>query len=87
MPATPKSQDTRLVPTAKVRRVLRREMLAFFHELQRPEPGWPAVSDQEIIDALADTMLDHGKAQGRGVAHLQTLVHELQDRINSELKG
>lgn len=69
----------------KVRRVLRREMGTFFIKLRTAQPGWPAVPEQEFIDAMADALLDMGKHSGHGVAVLQTLVHELQDRINSEL--
>lgn len=72
---------------AKVRAVLRREMTIFFTHMRTPEPGWPRIPDQEFLDALADSLLDAGKASGKGVAHLQTLIHELQDRVNQELKG
>lgn len=71
--------------SAKVRRVLRREMTVFFTRMRQAEPGWPAIPDQEFIDALADSVIDAGKDRVTGLAFLQTLVHELQDRIQSEL--
>lgn len=72
-----------------VRRVLRKQLNNFFTELYRvqPEIGWNGVADQEFVDALADALVDHGNRQGKGVAFLQTLVHELQDRVNQQLKG
>lgn len=79
-------RDTTPTPVSeKTRRVLRREMTTFFTTLRTAQPGWPAVPDQEFIDALADSLIEAGKAGGKGVAHLQTLVHELQDRVNTEL--
>jgi hypothetical protein len=65
--------------------VTRREMTAFFRKLRTPQPGWPGIPDQSFVNALADSLLDLGKDSGTGVAQLQTLVHELQDRVNSHL--
>ena len=70
---------------AKVRRVLRKEFTHFFTVMRTPEPGWPAIPDQEFVDALADSLMAMGQGGGKGVAFLQTLVHELQDRVNTEL--
>jgi hypothetical protein len=81
-------QDTTPTPlAAKIRRALRKEFTDFFRIMRTPERGWPAIPDQEFVDALADSLLEVGKQQGKGVAFLQTLVHELQDRINDNMKG
>lgn len=68
-----------------VRKVLHREFAAFFTSMVTPEPGWPAISDSQLVDALADSLLTMGKRSGKGVALLQTLVIELQEKINAEL--
>ena len=78
-------KDTTPLPQATVRAVLRREFTDFFTRMRTAEGRWPAISDQEFTDALADSLLATGKATGKGVAFAQTLVHELQDRVNDEL--
>jgi hypothetical protein len=41
-----------------------------------------------LIDALADALFDQSRASKHApTAYAQMLVHELQDRINQELKG
>lgn len=71
---------------AKVRRALRREFADFFVAMTTETgEGWPAIGQQELCDALADSLLDMGDRTGRGTALLQTFVHELQDRINQRL--
>ena len=70
---------------AKVRNALRREFATFFKAMLTPEKDWPAIPDEEFIDALADAVLAVGKDSGRVVAMLQTLVYEVQERINQEL--
>lgn len=68
--------------------VLRREFTRFFTRMREAEPGWPAVADQEFIDALADSLVESSKAGGKEpVTYLQTLIHELQDRVNTITKG
>lgn len=84
MKKTPAPPAHPAVP-AKVRAALRREFSAFFTTMLTPEPGWPALSDEEFVDALADSVVDVGKRTGRGVAMLQTFVYELQERINDQL--
>lgn len=69
-----------------VRRTLREEFTKFFTAMTTESPkGWPAISDSELVDALADSLMEMGKRRGLGVALVQTLVHELQDRVNSKL--
>lgn len=81
MPTTPSISKA-------VRRVLRREFTIFFTKMLAEEPGWPKIPEAEFIDALADSLMDSSKAAGKHpVAYVQSLVHELQDRINHNLKG
>lgn len=70
-----------------VRAVLRKEFTDFFNEMLRPEPGWPGISNQEFIDALADSVMAVDQANGQGIAMLQVLVHEVQEKINRSLQG
>ncbi len=73
-------------PPAQVRAVLRKELTDFFVALTTADGlEWPSIDDQELIDALADSLLLMGKQRGKGTALLQTLVHELQDRVNLSL--
>jgi hypothetical protein len=82
------SKDTTQGLPARIRTALRKEFTDFFTKMRTEEPGWPAIPDQQFIEALADSLIASSKASGnQGVAFLQTLVHELQDRINNELKG
>lgn len=72
---------------AAVRQVLRREFTTFFDNMMKEEPNWPRVADNEFIDAIADSLIDMGKRSNRGTALLQTLIIELQDRLNKNLQG
>jgi hypothetical protein len=79
----PKPEAPHLPPEA-VRRVLRKEFTTFFIRMRTAEAGWIAVPDQTMIDAVADALVAVAQADGRSpVAYLQTLVHELQDRVNT----
>jgi hypothetical protein len=78
-------------PTAKaaadlrvhVQKTLRKEFTAFFTTMTTEQPnGWPAIAPQDFVDALADSLIEMGKASGKNQALLQTLVFELQDRIS-----
>ena len=71
--------------SAAVRKTLRTEFTSFFTEMLREEPRWPHISETEFIDALADSLIDMGTRSGRGSAILQTLVYELQERVNDKL--
>lgn len=67
-----------------VRETLRNEFADFFIEMTTAtDEGWPTVNDQELVEALADSLVMLGRSRGYGIALLQTLIHELQDRVNS----
>lgn len=70
---------------AQARTLMCKEFTDFFHTMTQPdaECNWPQISDQELVDAIADALLAMGRKRGKGTALLQTLVHELQDRVNS----
>ena len=68
---------------ATARKMLRAEFADFFTAMVTPSATWPALTDQELIDALADALVAMGKRRGLGIALLQTMVHELQDRVNA----
>ena len=69
----------------QVRALLRKEFAAFFNQMTTNTTTWPRINDQELVEALADSLLDMGRQRGLGVALLQTFVHELQDRVNQSL--
>ena len=70
----------------RVRSILRAEFTDFFTTMTAADDkGWPRIGDQELVDAIADSLLLMGKRRGKGVALLQTLVYELQDRVNLTL--
>ena len=69
----------------QVRDCLRKEFTDFFHEMTRPETNWPSITDEQLVDAIADALVEVGKRNGRGVAMAQTLVYELQERVNKQL--
>ena len=72
---------------AAVRKTLRSEFTRFFELMLREEPQWPHISEDEFIDALADSLIAMGKTSNRADALLQTLVYELQERINANKQG
>jgi hypothetical protein len=69
------------------RRILRREIATFLTIMvtEQPERNWPALPPSELIDALADALVDMSGSQSLGLAMLQTLVYELQDKIDRRL--
>lgn len=71
----------------KIDSVLKREFTTFFVGMVTPSEGWPAVSDEQFIDALAASLVQMGERTGKGVALTQTLVYELQERINLKMKA
>jgi hypothetical protein len=69
-----------------VRETLRNEFADFFLQMTTSTgPQWPDINDQELVDAIADALVMLGRHRGVGVALLQTLVYELQDRVNQNL--
>ena len=69
----------------QVRGILRKEFKDFFRTMTTGTESWPKITDQELVNALADSLLDMGRDRGMGIALLQTLVLEMQDRINDTL--
>ncbi len=68
-----------------VRRVLRSEIKDYLSTVSASvSQSWPDIPPQELTEALADALLDMGRQQGLGTALLQTLVYELQERVNAE---
>jgi hypothetical protein len=67
----------------QVRDCLRKEFTDFFHEMTRPERNWPSITDQQLVDAIADALMDLGARNKRGIAMTQTLVYELQERVDN----
>ena len=68
-----------------VRRVLRSEIADYLTTVSSGvAESWPDIPPQELTEALADALVDMGRQQGLGTALLQTLVYELQERVNAE---
>ena len=68
-----------------VRRVLRSEIADYLTTVSTSvAESWPDIPPQELTEALADALVDMGRQQGFGTAMLQTLVYELQERVNAE---
>ena len=71
---------------AQARAILRHEFANFFNSMTQAQGNnWPSISDQELVDALADALTMMGAQRGMGISLLQTLVHELKDRINQQM--
>lgn len=69
-----------------VRKMLRDEFADFFTEMTTSTGRkWPSISDQELVNAIADALLMMGERRGMSITLLQTMVHELQDRVNDSL--
>lgn len=69
-----------------VRNTLRTEFADFFVKMTTSTgPRWPNIGDAELVDAIADALVLMGKQRGLGVAMLQTLVYELQERVDQNL--
>lgn len=66
-------------------RVLTRNMTAYFEGCILSDAGVPTFSMQEFTDSLADALMRIGKKHHLGSALLQTLVIELQDRVNTSV--
>ena len=90
MPASHPSKDQmfRVLQATRrdaVRRVLRIEIRDYLSTVSTSvADSWPDIPPQELTEALADALLDMGRQQGLGTALLQTLVYELQERVNAE---
>lgn len=67
---------------ALVRKKLRESFTEYFTTMTTSTDSWPAISDQEFIEAIADSLIAMGEKRKLGAALLQTMVYELQDRVN-----
>lgn len=67
---------------AMVRKKLREAFTEYFVTMTTSTDGWPKISDQEFIEAIADSLIAMGEKRKLGAALLQTMVYELQDRVN-----
>jgi hypothetical protein len=62
--------------------------MIFFQKLREPEGRWPGLPDQVLIDGLADALFSDAKNRGASqIAMVQTLVYELQDRVDQSTRG
>jgi hypothetical protein len=68
------------------KRILSRNMLAYFEGAVLSDTGVPAFTLDEFTDSLADALIKLGQKHHLGVAITQTLIIELQDRVNQNLK-
>jgi hypothetical protein len=70
----------------KAHTIIRKEFADFFCAFYKGSDTWPGMTDQQLADALADSLVMVAERRGlAGAAMLQTLVHEMQDRINQKL--
>lgn len=84
----PEHEKATLLRTKGVvnRTALTRSLKAYFEACLIDDKGMaPAFTMDEFTDSLADALFQMGKQRQLGVAVLQTLVHDLQDRINQSL--
>ncbi len=70
----------------KVRATLSKEFADFFISMTTATPTWPSISHEQFVTALADSLTEVGKQRGLGIAYLQTLAYDLQDKINNPSK-
>ena len=80
-----KGTDMKLISAinqALVRKKLRESFTAYFVTMTTSTDGWPEISDQEFVDAIADSLIAMGDKRKLGKALLQTMIYELQDRAN-----
>ena len=69
-----------------VRRVLREEIEAYLTTLSTGvKDSWPDIPAVELTEALADAIISMGRKQGLGTALLQTMIYELQERVNADV--
>lgn len=64
---------------------LNEKLTACFTDLLQMKPGWTRPTDEQFVQALAESVVAVGNKvkDGRGVAMLQTFVYDLQDLINA----
>lgn len=66
---------------------LNQKLTACFTEILQAKPGWNRPTDEQFIQALAESVVTVGDVvkDGRGLAMLQTFVYDLQDLINADI--
>lgn len=76
-----------LTVTPLVRDLMRQEITKFLVAMvtEQRDKNWPAIAPTDLIDALGDALISMGETQELGVAMLQTLIHDLQDKVNAHL--
>jgi upstream activation factor subunit UAF30 len=64
---------------------LNEKLTTCFTDLLQAKPGWTRPTDEQFVQALAESVVATGNKvkDGRGVAMLQTFVYDLQDLINA----
>ena len=75
------------IRSAVNKRVLTRMMLAYFEASLYSNDGVPNFTLDDFTVSLGAALLQMGINNHKGTALLQTLVHELQDNINSQVPG
>lgn len=68
---------------------LNEKLTACFTDLLQAKPGWARPTDEQFVQALAESVVATGNKvkDGRGVAMLQTFVYDLQELINADIFG
>lgn len=76
-----------LIMTDTVRKILRREIAAFLTTMatEHKDKNWPGVPPAELIDALGDAVISMGGTQPLGLAMVQMLIYEVQEKVNQRL--
>ena len=82
-----KAPQMATLKAALVKATMRKQIAIFFTEMCREEPDWPHVEQEQLVEGIADALIDMGTLSGTGVAMLQTLVYELQERVNAHMKS
>lgn len=80
-----KGTDMKLMSATRqalVRKKLREAFTEYFVTMTTSTDGWPEISDQEFVEAIADSLIAMGDKRKLGKALLQTMIYELQDRAN-----
>ena len=80
-----KGADMKLMSATRqalVRKKLREAFTEYFVTMTTSTDGWPEISDQEFVEAIADSLIAMGDKRKLGKALLQTMIYELQDRAN-----
>jgi hypothetical protein len=66
---------------AKARKILRNEFTDFFVIMTSPSATWPAITDDQLTDAIAEALITMGERRRQGDTLLRALVDKLNARI------